>query len=120
MLQSRPELVAQRKWVYDTALTIPDIWLRLTHVQMKALLTISGDPANAATHLAASVMESPFTEPKTHLLRCLENQRTNADQTFGALYSSVRGALGESGHSVLEIAARYSPYEGERRKYFAE
>jgi hypothetical protein len=110
LLRARPEPGAWRQWVYQNCLAVPQFALRLSHGQMHSLITISDDAPNAARDLCAALTSTPYSEPKTHLLRCLERQRTNKDKTFGELFDRVRGELLASGDPGLVLAAANSPY----------
>jgi hypothetical protein len=110
LLRARPELGAWRLWVYQNCLALPEFALRLTHGQMQSLVTISDNPPNAARELCAALTATPYTEPKTYLLRCLERQRTNKDKTFAELFDQLRAELLESADAALVLAATNSPY----------
>lgn len=110
LLRDRPELGAWRQWVYQNCLAVPQFALRLSHGQMHSLITISDDAQSAARELCAALTSKPYSEPKTHLLRCLERQRTNKDKTFGELFDGLRRALLNSGDPPLVLAATNSPY----------
>lgn len=110
LLRARPESGAWRQWVYQNCLTVSQFALRLSHGQMHSLITISDDAPSAARDLCAALTATPYSEPKTHLLRCLERQRTNKDKTFGELFDKLRSELLESGDAALVLAATNSPY----------
>lgn len=111
-LRERPEIAA-RQWIFQNAMAIPGFVARLDFGKMFSLVTISDDPPAAVREITTEIMASPFTQPKCHLLRYLERQRTNKEATYRELYEKVKADMFGSGHPILKLAATYSPYEGQ-------
>ena len=108
--------VSGRRWVYETAMGLEEFVLGLDDRQMGSLLLISGNPLEAATTLSRIVLNSPYTQPKACLLRCLEKFLNAEDQGMKRLAESVVAQIANIHDPVLGMAAPWNRRQGQVEK----
>jgi hypothetical protein len=109
VLSKKPELIQERKWALKVVSQSDGIRSRLTSGQMRSLIECSENKTEYATDLSQEIRSGVFTEPKAHLLRCLE-QSTKDNAELKKLFEVVREELLASDHPIMKLTATHSPY----------
>ncbi|MEX2375949.1 MAG: RNA-directed DNA polymerase [Dehalococcoidia bacterium] len=97
ILRKRPDLSADRKWVFQTVMSAPDQILSLNSRQMMALVEIADSPSHAFTALRSTIENGPYSGTKLELIRACERL-----QDVAGLKTRTRNALRDSRKSPLE------------------